>query len=134
MSSHSNNDLVPGFGFARARHKAFAAVRTLWSKRLKEGWSQADLAERLGRDPAWVSRKLSGPTNWTLRSLGELADAMDGELKISISDLGESDGHRSNFDAYKIWQSDSIDSGRISSSKPRTSSVGSNSRHLVAEF
>ncbi len=74
-------------GFARTRDLAFAAVRKLWKLRQSQGMTQQDLAVRLGKDPAWVSRKLSGPSNWTLHTLGDLVDALDGEIEISIHDL-----------------------------------------------
>jgi len=94
--------LIPGFGFARVRDKAFATIRRLWEARQAEGWNQLDVANRLGRDPAWVSRKLSGPSNWTLRTLGELADALDGEVEISILDLHAAHS-TNNYDAYSEY-------------------------------
>lgn len=99
MTSLSNAPVLPGFGFARARDKAFAAIRDLWRVRQQEGVTQAEVAARLGRDPAWVCRKLSGPSNWTLRTFGDLADALDGEIEISISDLKNAEG-AGNSDAY----------------------------------
>lgn len=91
--------IIAGFGFARARDKAFAAVRRLWKLRQQQGMTQTDIAQRLGKDPAWVCRKLSGPSNWTLRTFGDLADALDGDVEIRIIDLKS--GHStSNFDAY----------------------------------
>lgn len=99
MNFVSSNEFVHGFGFARVRGKAFSAVRHLWSLRESQGWTQAKLAERMERDPAWVSRKLSGPTNWTLKTFGELANAMDGEVEITVCDLNVAP-ELSNHDAY----------------------------------
>lgn len=104
--------LVPGFGFARTRDKAFAAVRKLWKLRQAQGMSQLDLAVRLGRDPAWVSRKLSGPTNWTLRTLGDLADALDGEVQIQLIDLNAAPSRR-NYNAYSGYGDDIVFEHRI---------------------
>ena len=89
-----------GYGYARARDRAFAAVRDLWRVRKKAGLTQRELGERLGKQEGWVSRKLSGPSNWTLRTLGELSDALEGEVEINIVDLKAVDVKRSNFDAY----------------------------------
>lgn len=100
MNSFSLDPVIPNFGFSRARDKAFAAVRQLWRKRQSEGMTQIDLAARLGKDPAWVSRKLSGPSNWTLRTFGHIADALDGEVEIRLVDLNEDDGAQSNYDAF----------------------------------
>lgn len=98
MSSLSLSTFTPNYGFARTRDLAFAAVRNFWKLRQAEGMTQADLAERLGRDKAWVSRKLSGPTNWTLRTFGDLVDAMDGEVEITIADIRNAPS--GNYDAY----------------------------------
>jgi transcriptional regulator with XRE-family HTH domain len=127
MTSLSSEAVLPGFGFARARDKAFAAIRELWKIRRSEGVSQTDIATRLGRDPAWVSRKLSGPSNWTLRTFGELADALDGEVDIRVLDIKNAVNH-SNYDAYSgygenpeqraIWGADG-ESQRTSNPLPK---------------
>jgi transcriptional regulator with XRE-family HTH domain len=70
------------FGHARARDIAFDAIHKLWERRRSEGMTQAELANKIGRDPAWVSRNLRAPGNWTLRTLGELVVALDGCLEI----------------------------------------------------
>jgi transcriptional regulator with XRE-family HTH domain len=88
------------YGFARARDIAFDAVLELWRKRHSAGLTQADLANRLGKDAGWVSKRLRGPGNWTLRTLGELVEALDGELEINVSPLEEPSYPARNFDAY----------------------------------
>jgi len=90
------------YGFARARDLAFDAVLTLWRKRSAGGMTQSDLANRLGRDPGWVSRKISGPGNWTLRTLGAFVEALDGELEIVATPLEQPLVPRPNFDAYDV--------------------------------
>jgi predicted transcriptional regulator len=72
------------YGFARARDLAFDAVQSLWRKRKSEGMKQVDIAKALDRSPAWVNRSLQGPGNWTLRTLGELVEALNGEIEISV--------------------------------------------------
>jgi transcriptional regulator with XRE-family HTH domain len=87
------SDLTPreleAFGFARTRDLAFNAVRGLWRRRRSQGMTQKDLATRIGRDPAWVSRRLQGPGNWTLRTIGTFVAALNGEIEIKIHDLEE---------------------------------------------
>lgn len=120
MSSPSHSALIPNYGFARTRDLAFAAVRSFWKIRQAEGMTQAALAERLGRDKGWVSKKLSGPTNWTLRTFGELVDAMDGEVEISIADiLKPASG---NYDAYADYGEKEIEKleGTKTSNEGRT--------------
>lgn len=86
MTSHFANNLQPrevaDYGFARARDIAFDAVSVLWQRRRDAGMKQKELAETIGRDASWVSRNLRGPGNWTLRTLGELVEGLNGELKI----------------------------------------------------
>jgi hypothetical protein len=62
---------------------------------------QTDLAAILGRDEGWVSRSLSGPANWTLRTLGELVSGLGGEVQIFALALEDPPPSRSNYDAYK---------------------------------
>jgi transcriptional regulator with XRE-family HTH domain len=88
------------YGFARARDLAFDAVWELWRKRQANGMKQTELAEKLGRDTGWLSRKLKGPGNWTLRTFGEMAEALDGELEIRIVPLEDQLQIKPNFDAY----------------------------------
>ena len=71
-------------GFVRMQYEAFYAIHALWLRRRAEGMTQKDIAEKLGRDPAWVSRALSGPKNWTMRTMGELAHALDGRVTIRV--------------------------------------------------
>jgi transcriptional regulator with XRE-family HTH domain len=124
MTSQSER-IKPGFGFARARAQAFAALRHLWRQRRDEGWSQVELAGRLGRDAAWVSRKLSGPTNLTLRTFGDLADALDGEIEIRLGDLQSPGFNKQNYDAYLDYSDDGGEA--LQPLKPRT---GTNNKTL----
>lgn len=88
------------YGFARVRDAAFDAVLSLWRRRQSEGWKQADLVRLLNRDRSWVSRNLRGPGNWTLRTFGELVEALDGEVEISVNALEDPLQPARNFDAY----------------------------------
>ena len=78
----------------------FDAVTALWRRRQAEGMTQKDLAHRIGRDPAWVSRSLAAPGNWTLRTAGELIQALDGEAEIRVAALEDAPERRANADAY----------------------------------
>ena len=128
ISLSPNSEIVLGFGFARARDKAFASVRKLWKLRQSQGWTQLDLADRLGKDPAWVCRKLSGPTNLTLRTFGDLADAMDGEVEIRIVDLNDALHNKSNFDAYSDYFEDAGSAPRM----PLPPQTGGSANTVVA--
>ena len=88
------------YGVVRLRDQAFDAVQELWRKRKAAGETQKMLADRIGRDPAWVSKNLRAPGNWTLRTIGELVQALEGEIEIRVSGLEEPIGQPENFDAY----------------------------------
>lgn len=140
----NSSPIEPKFGFARTRDLAFGAIRRMWKLRQSQGMTQVDLAARLDRDPAWVSKKLSGPTNWTLRTFGDLVDALDGEVEIHIADLrtGRTSG---NYDAYSGYGEEPIErrptswvvfetpdtpvSARLEVAKP----IGTNSKSTLAE-
>lgn len=92
------------YGFARVRDIAFDAVKTLWRRRHQEGMKQTDLANAIGRDPAWVSRSLRAPGNWTLRTIGELVEALDGEVEIVVRGNDEIAAQRKNYDAYSEYE------------------------------
>jgi transcriptional regulator with XRE-family HTH domain len=93
------------YGYARARDIAFDAVLALWRRRSAAGMKQIDVANAIGRDPAWVSRNLRGPGNWTLRTLGELAEALSGELEISVHALEDPMSNTPNYHAYAGYSS-----------------------------
>lgn len=92
------------FAVARARDIAFDAVIDLWRKRRDAGMQQKDLADILGREKGWVSKQLSGPGNWTLRTIAELVEALDGELELYAFPR-ELPATRSNSDAYSGYGS-----------------------------
>jgi len=49
----------------------------------KSGWTQKELADKLGKKEEWVSRSLYGLQNFTLRTISEL-EAIFGEEIISV--------------------------------------------------
>jgi transcriptional regulator with XRE-family HTH domain len=91
---------LEAYGFARVRDTAFDAVNALWKRRKAGGMTQKDLADRIGRDPGWVSRNLRGPGNWTLRTIGAFIVALNGEAEITIFGLEDTPHYPKNADAY----------------------------------
>lgn len=91
------------YGQERAKSTAHLAVRELFYRRIKEGLTQEHIAKEIGKDPAWVSRVIKGPGNWTLKTLGALVVALDGILTIRVT-AREDDKtcQHSNADAYFI--------------------------------
>lgn len=92
------------YGFARVRDVAFDAVQALWRRRKNSGMKQIDIAHTIGRSPAWVNRSLRGPGNWTLRTLGELVQGMNGEVEITVYGVDDAPATRTNFHAYADYE------------------------------
>jgi hypothetical protein len=92
------------FGAARLQDQFFDAVLALWRRRQAEGWSQRKVADSIGRDPAWVSRNLRAPGNWTLLTAGALIQGLDGEADISIAALEDRPTIQQNYDAYEEYK------------------------------
>jgi transcriptional regulator with XRE-family HTH domain len=89
------------YGLAQVRDAAFEAVLKLWQRRQSEGWTQKRLAENINRDKATVSKYFRGPANWTMRTLGELVQALEADIRIMIDPLEDADPIGSNYDAYE---------------------------------
>lgn len=53
---------------------------------LVSGISRSDLARRLGKEPARVTRLLSNPGNWTIETISELLAAISAEELIPASE------------------------------------------------
>lgn len=63
----------------------FSVVEKLIDRRIKQGLTQYELAEKLGTKQSAISRFESGATNPTIHFLYKLADALDTKLKITVS-------------------------------------------------
>lgn len=92
------------YGIARAKSIAFDAVHELWRRRRAEGKTQADLAKVLGKDEGWLSKNLRGPGNWTIKTLGELVEALDGDLEIVLHALEDPLPVLKNHHAYAGYE------------------------------
>ena len=99
------------YGLARARDMAFSAVHLLWLRRRNEGMQQRDIAAAIGRDPSRVSKELSGPGNWTMKTLGGLVEALGGELEIVVLAIEDPISDLTNWDAYSGYDTDHTFSG-----------------------
>ena len=65
----------------RVRHEL---LRVLSEKKAKNGISQQALAEKLNVHRSLINRQLSGEANLTLRSLADLAWALDMEISFEL--------------------------------------------------
>lgn len=116
---------VGDYAFAHSRFLAFEAVTKLWRKRQAAGMKQSDIADFLGRDRGWVSRSLRGPGNWTMRTLGELVEALNGELEIATRPREELPQVTQNSDAYAGYDQDDQISQKFNFREPNGDQKGS---------
>lgn len=62
----------------------FELIRALIRKRIKKGFTQRELARRIGTKQSAISRLESGRYNPTVGVLRKVARALDADLKVSI--------------------------------------------------
>jgi transcriptional regulator with XRE-family HTH domain len=67
-------------------------LKSLSEKKIETGLSQQELARRLGVHRSLINRQLSGESNLTLRSLADIAWAMDMEIVFELRKLTPSPG------------------------------------------
>jgi transcriptional regulator with XRE-family HTH domain len=85
LSKPTGADKVPTSTFvylrARLKHRIYSLIIGEFKK---SGLSQADLARRLDKEPAHLSRLLSGPGNLTIETISDLLFGISGtELDVS---------------------------------------------------
>jgi len=69
-------------------HRAIGGLQVAFrTEHKRSGLTQKDIAQKLGKHEATVSRCLSGQQNMTLRTLHNLARAMDCRMEIKFSPL-----------------------------------------------
>ena len=71
----------------RNRNKIFQSVIAHFANEAASGLTKRELAKRLGKDPAQITRWFSGPSNWTLDTISDLLLAMSSELDCHISGI-----------------------------------------------
>ncbi len=96
MQSTSGTSVIPErhvFYFRqRYRNRIFQSVVAFFAEMAeKHGLTKRDVAIALGKDPAQITRWLSGPGNWTLDTVSDLLLAMNAELDHEIVRLDDKD-------------------------------------------
>lgn len=82
--SHKFTQEKIGRGRARLRNRIFREIRRVFRKAYKEsGLTQKEIAERLGADPALVSKRLNGDANLTLNTIADLFTAIEARLEMN---------------------------------------------------
>lgn len=64
----------------------FLLVKRIIKKRIEKGLTQKELAQKVGTKQSAISRFESGSYNPSFSFLKKLANAMDSELKISLTE------------------------------------------------
>lgn len=72
----------------RLKNRIFqSAIAFFAEKAESQGLTKREVALRLSKDPAQITRWFSGPGNWTLETVSDLLLAMDSELDCRIEPL-----------------------------------------------
>lgn len=74
--------------WAETIYRTAAALVDAYARAEKRGVNQEVIADRIGRDKAQISRWLTGERNMTIKSISEMALAMDCDLQIKLVDIG----------------------------------------------
>ena len=87
MSTKSINALaqrLSNLSEGQAEHVAVSFLLQANLRMLDLNMSNADLAQRLGTTPAYVTRLFSGSVNLSIQSLVKVAQAVYGEVKLEF--------------------------------------------------
>lgn len=93
----------------RLKNRLFQSVIACFARQAEtKGLTKRDLALRLKKDPAQLTRLLSGSGNWTLDTVSELLLAMDSELEHHLQPLS---GQTSSQKIFFSWDNSVRPSG-----------------------
>ncbi|HEY8581196.1 MAG TPA: helix-turn-helix transcriptional regulator [Beijerinckiaceae bacterium] len=74
----------------RQRNRIYeAVVRAVEDHCARTGDRRKDIAARIGKSQASLSRLLSGPANWSLDTISDLLFAIRAELDVSVAPLDD---------------------------------------------
>lgn len=113
------------------RNLLFSEIQAFFVDRAKkDGIRKRHIAQKLGKDPAQITRWLSEPANLTIDSVSDLLLALDGELQINIVPAREEYSIDEAITNYRNW----VDSQEQSVNIIRTRNESSDSPTSIANL
>lgn len=79
------DDLKSDRSYQHAKAKIDFAS-SLWRVMQQRNVSNSELAARIGKSRAWITKVLSGDCNFTIETMVDLADAVGGKISLHIAD------------------------------------------------
>lgn len=79
------DDLKSDRSYQQAKAKVDFAS-SLWRVMQQHNVSNSELAARIGKSRAWITKVLSGDCNFTIETMVDLADAVGGKISLHIAD------------------------------------------------
>ena len=73
-------------GITLARQIFGALYSAVEDRHTNHGLTRGELAERTGRDKTGVSKLLRGPSNWTIRTISDVANGLELDVEITFVD------------------------------------------------
>ena len=86
---------------------------------VRSGLKQRELADKIGVDRSAVNKQLMGQTNLTLRSISDLAWAMDQDIEFSIIEKTNPVGHSNYLRSSEIETDDAANVVTLRNSQDR---------------
>jgi transcriptional regulator with XRE-family HTH domain len=85
-------------------------AEAIWREMEKQDVSRAALAKLLGKTPGYVTQILSGERNLTLRTLADVADALDSGVRIKLCRNVQTASERSviSVSLQSSWQAGKV--------------------------
>lgn len=71
----------------RQKQRVYQLVLKLFLEEAEKGLTKKDLAKKIGKNAAQVTRWFSGPSNWTLDTVSDLLIAMGSEMNFEAKHL-----------------------------------------------
>lgn len=91
-STESDNKYMRLYMADVLRARLFGAVRAAAEYRKDvEGLTRKEVADRMGRDDATVSRTFAAPANWTIKTISDLCYALNLDMQFVLVDRLDKD-------------------------------------------